>query len=148
MNTEFRVYDEKRKRMIYLNINKLLSVAYLPIKSWDSDVNPAFDSNENFVQYILSEKMFYIWLKDKNGKEIFEGDIIKDEFEEIWEIVFDEHWAAFAQKSWRTFDSLELKYQTWDYESIWSINRQRIDYYNWEIIGNIYKNPELLITNK
>jgi len=71
--------------------------------------------------------MQYTGLKDKNGKEIYEGDICKgvyagsDEREYKNKIVWDEFECCF------TFADSPL----WTWEMI-------------EIIGNIYENPELL----
>lgn len=59
-------------------------------------------------------------LKDKRGKEIYEGDILRG--------------GAYL--------SYEVK---WDYEENgWNINPYGINSGEFEVIGNIYENPELL----
>ena len=79
--------------------------------------------------------MQFTELKDKNGKEIYEGDIVKiEEFvgkQIIGKIIFyDYMWQIFEFKE----DSDEKDYT--DY--IW------IRDYILEVIGNIYENSELL----
>jgi len=67
-------------------------------------------------------------LKDKNGKEIYEGDIIKtDEFgDEIAEVWFSE------QGMWIFGNKEKQKGEVF------------LDKSHYEVIGNIYENPELL----
>jgi len=67
--------------------------------------------------------MQYTGLKDKNGKEIYEEDIVKDK-ERISEVFFEEGMFRHGNKTGSAAVTLRLK--------------------NLEIIGNIYENKELL----
>ena len=76
-----------------------------------------------------SSAKHFIWMQftgllDKNGKEIYEGDILK------WN---DE----VSQVMWRLYDSM------FEIEKIFNGFSERVTS-DYEIIGNIYENPELL----
>ena len=73
----------------------------------------------------------YTGLKDKNGKKIFEGDIVRNpETSDVGEIYFDTNTATFAIK----FASFIVNFFDYNNSDV-------------EVIGNIYDNPELEVTN-
>ncbi len=76
--------------------------------------------------------MQYTGLKDKNGKEIYEGDILLMPCGGIIEIFFDV--TSFnARVIKESAECTNSYYPMWYF---WDINS--------EVIGNIYENPELL----
>lgn len=75
----------------------------------------------------------YTGLTDKNGKKIFEGDIIKDHsftIDDFSKVVYD---TENAQFSLADCDEICDTMEEWE--------RYREDY---EIVGNVYDNPELV----
>jgi len=84
---------------------------------------------ENGDYYEL-ELLQFTGLKDKTGKAIFEGDIVKDAYGYLFEINYKEGYARF---NFRRITGITNGEMTW-----------HILLFGGEVIGNIYENPELL----
>lgn len=78
----------------------------------------------------MYELMQYTGLKDKNGKECYEGDLVRrSEFNDVVDIVYREDWGAFA---------FHAKHASGGGEG-WSHMHGGHSVHSWEIIGNIYE---------
>lgn len=99
-----------------------------------------FNSNESnmtatMIEVIPETVSQYIGLKDKKRNKIFEDDIIERFWlgkKYIYRIDYDKYIASFIGK-----DIYGLYFTTFDYDA-----------YEFEIIGNIHDNPELLEVGK
>lgn len=91
-----------------------------------------------YVKYQDVELMQYTGLKDKNGKDIYEGDIV-----EAW----SEGKKAIGKVKQR-IDGLWLMYPAWQSGKSWGLMPNEERNTTVKIIGNIYENKELKEINK
>lgn len=103
--------------------------------------------------------MQYTGLKDKNGKEIYEGDIIKYSFRDVGDTntrvleIFNDSVNFKMREIFRDYwlekvdGVLELKHghlTKYRDETQYLMGISVPEIYSYEVIGNIYENPELL----
>lgn len=122
MIPRFRAWDDWRKRM------SVVDRIYIDTKG----VRLYDDFGEYWRDFRDAKLMQSTGLKDKNGKEIFEGDIVDYKGRKA---VVKWH-GSYASFIYRFVDELQERVSEW--------HPLFLAYYHFEIIGNIYENKELL----
>jgi uncharacterized phage protein (TIGR01671 family) len=113
-------------------------------------VNGFCECGAEFDDWKIVARCEFTGLKEKNGKEIYEGDVIKQisklgdyEGENIGIVEYNNKRAAFITKTISsTHDDKVTKMKSGTLDGEWL--SQSGYKYSFEVIGNIYENPELL----
>jgi uncharacterized phage protein (TIGR01671 family) len=151
----FRAWDKKNKKFI-CDYTKILPYHY---KGEEHDLKIGGGRNHMGI-YVLNdneddcELLMYTGLKDKNGKEIYEGDIVKELYcsgYTFYIVKFgfydnDEGWedsvTGYGYYLEQIYDYYRPDNQHDKEKKIFDVLYPDIT--KCEIVGNIYENPELL----
>lgn len=158
---KFRAFDKLNKKIVTsgLSINLDTTDRVIPISFSQGDLSYCRDNDVSSVPNVHTDIELMQWtgLKDKNGREIYEGDIVTAA-SEGQKGIFEVKWRQEASPSYILFPA-------WQDKKIWHISAtehykgkqfigidakiettEKEGYYDegLEVIGNIYENPELL----
>lgn len=114
---KFRAWDKEEKDMVFLTSNAFSELL----------INDCFEKLQ--ARY---EIMQYTGLQDKNGKEIYEGDIVK--------------YTLFPEESSpvRIKDTVSFSRGYYILEKRCELLGTKVPYRELEVIGNVWETPELL----
>lgn len=138
---KFRVWDKDFKRMHIvgdfhhdsLEIDEDNNIYYLNLQCMEASPHKGIDS-----EHCAYRLMQYTGLKDKNGKEIYEGDILQ--FYNDEDYIFKPGYAEVI------FEDGVFYYKHFKYGTEYLANMDVVDM-DITVASNIYENPELLEGN-
>lgn len=137
---KFRSWNRKEKRFQYYTLNTLL-------EGYGDDCVSTPEGEEPIVELIWQPVDEYAGVEDKNGTEIYERDRLQ--FTDRIEWYSGE--VVKRRLNGQTVDEINnfIKEQPYEVRTItlpedynWLLSDEIQTY--WEVIGNIYENPELL----
>jgi uncharacterized phage protein (TIGR01671 family) len=140
---KFRVWDKLEKRFIYPD-EGYQGHYTLSLRGKFHNLQNGSGGDEYIIQQ-------YTGLKDKNGKEIYEGDIIT--FDEYPNGIFVVGWSVYEEVGWSLFvkniNAILSVYEplAYTFNGIELYEEYPVSYFvqnGYTVIGNIFENPELL----
>lgn len=118
----------------------------LKFRAWDFLEKTMIDISHWTINMLNENRapiMQFTGLKDKNGKEIYEGDIIVNKTNKTgasYRVIFES--GGFTFEANNDFSGVGKRCN----RRFWPADFARPE--NWEVIGNLYQNPELLEREK
>lgn len=124
---KFRIWDKKRGA--WEKLFTLLDEDGFLYRECYSGVNPAFNQEDYVIQQFTG-------LLSKDGKEIYEGDIVDYRYDGMSEFEVERYGDLLVSPVFWDYERWRIKYSAASYA--WHLMR---------VIGNIYENPDLCSKN-
>ena len=141
---KFRAYIKDTNKRVPSEINKIVEVKSLHLGSRKAIIGYS-KSSSNYGNYSISfddiELMQYTGLHDKNGKEIYEGDIVEEVY---FNPKFDEQERRYGKYIVK-YEEDRCGYVPFACgDGCGCCEDEVINVNNAEVIGNVWDNPDLL----
>lgn len=127
MTPKFRAWHHELGRMMLVETMYFFANGFEELQLNDSVMNDSIPASPDEIELMQSTG-----LKDKNGKEIFEKDILDYKGRNV---IVKWH-GSYASFIYEFVDKLQNRTTEWQ--------PLYLSYYHFEVIGNIYENHELL----
>lgn len=141
---KFRVWDKENKRFGYIHLSE--NKIALPSTDWINKECGFIDDDTGNLQTIIFNNIEgfqqFTGLSDKNGKEIYEGDILF--INEGYEKAIVKFGKYYSGNNYHMGFYLKKYYDFGSDKNCINITLNYIEMHSSEIKGNIFENPELL----
>ncbi|WP_024831624.1 YopX family protein [Ruminiclostridium josui] len=133
---KFRAWDKEFGRLVKWNDRAFIKMGdYREL----SEITMNYFSDQRFIF------MQYTGLHDKNGKEIYEGDILKARIRCGFDMAkgdYEHKFKNYVVEYWQSFT--QIGYRLRNKSSNFMIKPSALHTMQVEVIGNIHDNPELM----
>ena len=136
MKTKFRAWDKTTNQMRgcygFNDMEREVYVCSVADDEFNGQLKTVHALKRSFDEVVV---MQYTGCRDKNGIEIYEADVIKDKYDKVW----------LAQRYVGAFVITNKIPDSDGQESTYSyFNNLSNHHFYFEVIGNMWENPELL----
>ncbi|MBO3326455.1 hypothetical protein JJB63_12730 [Clostridium perfringens] len=140
---KFKIWDKEQKKFLEINwegedTTHTKGKANICYSDHVYVTLSGYVNEDGWPYEVDADILQYTGLKDKNGKEIYEGDVLERHGYWPIRIEYDKGCLMVRDLDEVRYNNLILNVPICNFESI----------NDWKVIGNIYENPELLEREK